>query len=76
MISRVRIMRINPDLSTEQVLVFRVSDSDQNNVEDLGHRLQTRWMELNPGVPTQMVVDWPRPAELGAQHIMPSRKDS
>lgn len=71
MIHRIRIMRILPDFSTEQVFVFRVAELDQLKAEELGHRFQTRWMELHPGIPTQMVLDWPTAYELGQEHEMP-----
>lgn len=70
MIHRVRVVRIRPDMSTEQVFVFRVAGK-QDDAEAIGHMFQTRWMEQNPGHPTAMVLDWPRPEELGDEHSLP-----
>jgi len=70
MIHRVRVSRVRPDLTTEQVFAFRMAGT-QAEAEEYGHRLQTRWMELNPGYATVMVLDWPTSAELGEQHVMP-----
>ena len=72
MIHRIKINRLNPDLSEEMVIVFRIAGT-QDNAEAFGNRVRTRWMEANPGVPTTMVTDWPNPVELGGQHIMPDK---
>lgn len=71
MIHRVRVSRVLPDLTVEQVFAFRVNTNDQREAEALGHRLQTRWMELNPGHATVMNLDWPTADELGDKHVMP-----
>lgn len=67
MIHRIRVSRVLPDLTTQQVFAFRIAGT-QVAAEALGHSLQTRWMELNPGVPTVMQTDWPTPDELGTTH--------
>lgn len=67
MIHRIRVSRVLPDLSIQQVFVFRCAGT-QADAEAMGHQLQTRWMEQNPGVPTVMVTDWPTPEELGDTH--------
>lgn len=74
MIHRVRVSQLLPDLTTRQVLVFRMAGTQQD-AEDFGHRVQTRWMELNPGYATVMRVDWPTSAELGGEHVMPPTPD-
>lgn len=72
MIHRVRVVRIRPDMSTEQVFAFRMAGT-QSDAEAFGHQLQTRWMEQNPGHATAMVLDWPTPDELGETHALPSK---
>lgn len=74
MIHRVRVSRVLPDLTTEQLFAFRMAGS-QADAEAFGHRLQTRWMELNPGHATVMNTDWPSSEELGGKHVMPARPD-
>lgn len=74
MIHRVRVSRLLPDLTSVQVFAFRMAGT-QVEAEAFGHRLQTRWMELNPGHATIMTTDWPTSAELGGQHVMPERPD-
>ena len=71
MIHRIRINRLNPDLTEAQVLTFRIGGS-QDDAEAVGNQIRTRWMELNPGVPTTMVTDWPSSKELGEQHVRPT----
>jgi hypothetical protein len=67
-IQRIRISRVRPDLTTEQVFAFRIA-GDQTVAEAIGHALQTRWMEAHPGVPTVMLLDWPNADELGDQVV-------
>lgn len=74
MIHRVRVSRVLPDLTIEQLFAFRMAGT-QDEAEEFGHRLQTRWMELNPGHATVMNTDWPTPQELGQKHVMPTRPD-
>jgi hypothetical protein len=74
MIHRVRVNQLLPDLTTRQVFAFRMAGTQQE-AEDFGHRLQTRWMELNPGYATVMRVDWPTPDELGGHHVQPPTPD-
>lgn len=74
MIHRIRVSRVLPDLTTEQLFAFRMAGT-QVEAETFGHRLQTRWMELNPGHATVMNTDWPTTEELGQKHVMPSRPD-
>lgn len=69
-IHRVRIKRVHPDLSETDVLVFRMAGT-QSDAEAFGERLRTRWMRANPGWATTMDTDWPRPDELGGDHVMP-----
>lgn len=64
LVHRIKILRILPDMSTEQVLAFRMC-GDQLDCEAFGHQVQTRWMSLNPGHATIMVTDWPSSEELG-----------
>jgi hypothetical protein len=73
-IHRVKIFRVNPDLTFTQVLTFRMAGT-QDDAEALGHQLQSRWLELNPGHGSVMVTDWPRPAELGDTYASPSPGD-
>lgn len=70
MIHRVRISRVNVDMTLTDVLVFRMGGT-QEEAEAFGERVRTRWMHLNPGWATVMNTDWPSPAELGGQHVMP-----
>lgn len=72
-IHRVRIKRVNADLSESDVLVFRMAGT-QDQAEDFGNRLRTRWMRANPGWATTMTTDWPRPDELGGGHVMPDAR--
>jgi hypothetical protein len=74
MINRIRVARVLPDLTTEQVFAFRMAGT-QDDAEAFGHRLQTRWMELNPGHATVMSTDWPTSEELGGNHVQPARPD-
>lgn len=74
MIHRIRIHRVLPDLTCEQLFAFRMGGT-QADAEAFGHRLQTRWMELNPGHATVMNTDWPTAEELGQKHVMPGRPD-
>jgi hypothetical protein len=73
MIHRVRISRVSADLSLTDVLVFRMGGT-QAEAEAFGHRVQTRWMRMNPGWATVMVTDWPSPTELGGNHVMPDAR--
>lgn len=66
LIHRIKIFRLLPDLTTEQVVAFRMC-GDQLDCEAFGHLWQTRWMEQNPGHATIMVTDWPTSEELGGQ---------
>lgn len=70
MIHRVRVSQLLPDLSTRQLFAFRMAGT-QDEAEAFGHRLQTRWMELNPGYATIVRLDWPTSVELGGQHVQP-----
>lgn len=74
LIHRVRVSRVLPDLSLEQVFVVRAA-GDQEYVESYVNSLRTRWMELNPGQVTVMVTDWPTPDELGSTTVPPNRPD-
>lgn len=74
MIHRIRVSRVLPDLTSEQLFAFRMAGT-QDEAEAFGHRLQTRWMELNPGHATVMTTDWPSSDELGGKHVMPKRPD-
>lgn len=72
MINRVRIVQVLHDMSTRDVITFRMGGT-QDEAEEFGHLLQTRWMEENPGFATVMIIDWPTPQELGMKfHIKPS----
>lgn len=73
MIHRVRIARVNADMTTTDVLVFRMAGT-QDQAELFGERLRTRWMRQNPGWATVMTTDWPRPDELGGSHVMPDAR--
>lgn len=75
MIHRVRVSYLLPDLTTRQVFTFRMAGTQQE-AEDFGHRLQTAWMERNPGHATVMSTDWPSSAELGGEHVQPPRPDA
>jgi hypothetical protein len=70
-IHRVKIMRLLPDFSHQLIVSFRMG-GDQATAELYGERLRTRWMELNPGHATVLVLDWPSPSELGGHHVMPA----
>ena len=74
MIHRVRVSRVLPDLSFEDVLVVRAA-GDQQYVEAYVNSLRTRWMELNPGHVTVMRTDWPTPDELGTTCVPPGRPE-
>lgn len=74
MIHRVRVSRVLPDLTTEQVFVVRAA-GDQTYVETYVEYLRTRWMELNPGQVTVMQTDWPTPEELGMKCAPPARPE-
>lgn len=73
-IHRVRISRVNVDLSTTDVLVFRMAGM-QDEAEEFGQRVRTRWMRANPGWATVMVTDWPLSKELGGEHTMPDIRE-
>lgn len=70
MIHRVRISRVNPDMSETQVFAFRMGGT-QDQAEHFGNRIRTRWMRANPGFATTMNTDWPNSHELGGDHVMP-----
>jgi hypothetical protein len=72
LIHRVKISRINPDLSTSQIMVFRMG-GEQADAEAFGNLVRTKWMEANPGWPTTMVTDWPTSDELGMKWSVPER---
>lgn len=74
MIHRVRIKRVNADMSETDVFVFRMGGS-QADAEAFGNRLRTRWMVANPGWATTMTTDWPTSEELGGKHVMPKRDE-
>lgn len=67
MITRIRLSRIFPRGEIRQVWAFRVY-ATQDEAEKVGHALATRWMSLNPGVPTILVTDWPTSEEQGGDH--------
>lgn len=69
-IHRVRIKRVNVDMSETDVFVFRMA-GPQADAEAFGNRLRTRWMVANPGWATTMTTDWPHSEELGGKHVMP-----
>lgn len=73
MIHRVRISRVNANMTLTDVLVFRMAGT-QDQAEEFGHRIQTRWMRQNPGWATVMTTDWPRSEELGGHHVMPDAR--
>jgi len=73
-IHRVRISRVQPDLTLIDVFVFRMAGT-QSQAEEFGHRIQSRWMRANPGWATVMTTDWPRPEELGGGHVMPNPRE-
>lgn len=74
LIHRVRVSRVLPDLTTQQVFVFRMA-GDQLYAEAYGNALRTRWMELNPGQATVMTTDWPTSEELGGTCRPPGRPE-
>ena len=74
LIHRVRIKRVNADMSETDVFVFRMA-GEQAVAEAFGNRLRTRWLVANPGWATTMSTDWPRSEELGGQHVMPKRDE-
>ena len=71
LIHRVKILQVLPDLSTRQLVAFRMA-GDQDDVEAFGHLVQTNWMRANPNYATIMIVDWPRSDELGERFALPS----
>jgi hypothetical protein len=70
LIHRVKIVQVLPDLSTRQLVAFRMA-GDQDDVEAFAHLVQTNWLRANPGYATIMIVDWPRTDELGERYVMP-----
>lgn len=72
LIHRVRISRVNADMTLSDVLVFRMA-GDQLQAEAFGNRIRSRWMRANPGWATTMTTDWPTSEELGGKHVMPNR---
>jgi hypothetical protein len=73
MIHRVRVNRLNPDLTETQVFVFRMAGT-QDQAEEFGQRLRSHWMRANPGWATTMVTDWPTSQELGGGHVLPDAR--
>lgn len=73
-IHRVRISRVNVDMTLTDIQVFRMGGT-QAEAEAFGERLRTRWMHSNPGWATVMNTDWPRSNELGGNHVMPDPRE-